>query len=538
MTDAESLTSELDDSEEQPGYDWTSIDFSRLLRPNTIRRMIGIAIALMVVFWPQRTNVVVGFLVGIGLIGDALVSLWSARKDRPVPWITVLSSLAALGLGGLLVAFPAETEVALGRSLGAGLIVAGIVNLAEARRHRGLIDFGWKLTSGCSLVAIGVLVALFPSELLSTLTVAVAVLWIVVEVLSISVLLDPDRDADAPRSATLELIAQWFADRPKAVDDRQRLYRELLYEGDRTQTRITRFVTLMIFASIIASTGVVADSTAVVVGAMLIAPLMTPLMGMALSLAMGWPNRLARSSLVALAGIVIAIAIGFVIGLADFTIVDTLTNSQIVSRSNPTTIDLVTAVAAGAAGAYALSRPDVSNSLPGVAISIALVPPLTVIGISYSQGDWDSGNGAVLLFATNAIAILIVGATVFLLTGVAPLSRATENQYRVRTAIAAVGGAAAAIIGALVLNGTSVATNVFEQNATALVVSDWVEPFPGHTTVGVNIVGDNVSVVLAGPALEQRPSADSLAGDLSNALGRDITVDLRIRLETQEVSGG
>jgi len=265
--------------------------------------------------------------------------------------------------------------------------------------------------------------------------------------------------------------------------------------------------------------------------------LMTPLMGMGLSLAMGWPNRLARSSLVALAGIAIAIGVGFVIGLADFTAVDTLTNSQIVSRSNPTIIDLVIAVAAGAAGAYGWSRPDVSNSLPGVAVAIALVPPLTVIGISYSQRDWESGNGALLLFATNATAILIVGAAMFLLTGVAPLSRAAENQYRVRTALAAVGGAAAIITAALLLNGTSVATNVFEQNAASRVVSEWVEPFPDHTTVGVNVVGDNVSVVLAGPALERSPSADSLAADLSAELGRKITVDLRIRLETQEVSG-
>ena len=537
MTNPESLTSELDDSDGRPSYNWGSLDFARLLKPNAVRRMAGIVIALMVVFWPQRSNVVVGRLLGIGLIFSALVTLWSIRRVRPLPWFAILSSFVALGFGSFVTSFPAETQASLGRLLGLSLIVAGAVNLAESPRYRGRIEFRWKVTSACSLVAIGLFVALFPTELLSTLTVVLAILWILVEVLSISVLLDPKRDADAQRTPTSELIAQWFADRPQAVDDRDRLYSEILYEGDRTQTKITRFVTLMFFASIIASTGVVADSTAVVVGAMLIAPLMTPLMGMALSLVMGWPNRLARSGLVALAGIIIAVGVGFVIGLADFTIVDTLTNSQIVSRSNPTTIDLVTAVAAGAAGGYALSRPDVSNSLPGVAISIALVPPLTVIGISFAQGDWASGNGALLLFATNAIAILVIGAAVFLLTGVAPLSRATENQYRVRTALAAVGGAAAVVIAALVLNGTSVATNVFEQNAAARVVSDWVAPFPGHTTVNINIVSDNVSVVLAGPVLEQSPSADSLADELSTALGRDITVDLRIRLETQELSG-
>jgi hypothetical protein len=108
----------------------------------------------------------------------------------------------------------------------------------------------------------------------------------------------------------------------------------------------------------------------------------------------------------------------------------------------------------------------------------------------------------------------------------------------VRTALAAVGGAAAVIIGALVLNGTSVATNVFEQNAATRAVGEWVEPFPGHTIVDVTVAGDSVSVVLAGPPLEESPGADVLAEDLTERFGREITVDLRIRLETQEVSAG
>jgi len=537
MADADPLTSDLEDSDEpRAGYEWARLDLSRLLKPNAIRRITGIAVALVVLSWPDRSIVILGRLVGIGTIGYAAITLWAVRRTRPVQWAVLLVSLVAIGLGGFMAVFPARTEVALGRLFGLGLVAAGAVKLGQLVRHRTRGTLDWQLTSGCSLIAVGFLIALFPSELLSTLTVAVAVLLIGFELLSISVLLNPDRDADAPRTPTSELVAEWFAARPLAVHDRQRLYTELMYEGANTQTKVIRFVVLMVFASVIASLGVVADSTAVVVGAMLIAPLMTPLMGMALSLVMGWPNRLARSSLVALAGIAIAIGIGFVVGLAEFTLVDTLANSQIVSRSNPTFVDLAIAVAAGGAGAYAWSRPDVSNSLPGVAISIALVPPLTVIGISYSYGDWESGNGALLLFATNATAILIVGAAVFLLTGVAPLSRATENQFRVRTALAAVGGAAAVITAAVILNGTSVATNVFEQKAASRAVSDWIESFPGHTNVGVSVVGDNVSVVLAGPALDESPSADALAEDLSVALGRDIAVDLRIRLETQDFS--
>lgn len=538
MADPDSLTSELEDSDEpSAGTALRRLDFSRLLGPNALRRLTGIVVALLIVFWPGRSELILGRLVGIGLIASAALTLWAIRRMRPVAWLVVLASLVALGVGGLLIVFPARTEVALGRILGIGLITAGGFGIARAVRRRGQTDFGWAVTSAGALVAIGALVASFPSELLSTLTVTAAMLWIVFEVLSITVLLDRERDADAPRTATSELVAQWFEERPKAVDDRQRLYRELLYEGERTRSKVTRFVTLMVFASIIASLGVAADSTAVVVGAMLIAPLMNPLMGMALSLVMGWPNRLARSALIALVGIVLAIGIGFLIGLAEFTIVDTLTNSQIVSRSNPTFIDLAIAIAAGAAGAYGWSRPDVSTSLPGVAVAIALVPPLTVIGISYSERDWESGNGALLLFATNALAILIVGAAVFLLTGVAPLSRAAENQYRVRTALAAVGGAAAIITAAVALNGTTVATNAFEQNAATRAVAEWVEAFPGHTVITVGVGGDVVSVVLAGPALDRAPSADVLADELTDELGRDIKVDLRVRLELQDLSG-
>jgi len=537
MSDDVTLTSELEDTDERPSYDWSSLDLPRLLQPNVLRRVAGIAIALLILFWPERTDLVLGRLIGITLVVYASSSLWSIRTTRPFPWLQSLVSLAAIGLGGFLIAVPAETETAIARLVGALLVAKGAWDLLATRvRDRSTVR--WRFASSLSSIAVGLFILAFPSELLSGLTVAIACVWIVVELISISVILDPTRDADAPAGDTTMLIRQWFVDRPKTVDDRHRLYGELLYEGDRAQTRIIRFGMLMIFSSIIASMGVISDSTAVVVGAMLIAPLMTPLMAMALSLVMGWPNRLGRSSLVALGGVLLAIGIGYVIGIAEFTIVDTLANSQIVSRSNPTLVDLVIAVAAGAAGAYGLSRPDVSNSLPGVAIAIALVPPLTVIGISYSQGDWDSGNGALLLFLTNALAIFVVGGLMFLLLGVAPLSRATENQHRVRTASVVIVGATALIVGALVLNGTNVASNVFEQRAAQRVVNEWIQPFPNHSTIATDVVGDNVSVVLAGPVVEEHPTADDLAERLSSEFGREITVDLRIRLETQETSSG
>ncbi len=529
------LTSELEDSDESPGFDWTDLQLSRLMRPVALRHFAGLAVALLVLSWPQRTTLVLGRLIGLALVVYGVTALWAALRSRPTDWLQSLASTVAIGVGGFLVAVPVETEAAIGRVVGALLIAIGLGTiLATLLQHRS--DVAWQLGSASALIAVGLFLVGFPSMLLAIVIVTLACLWIVVELIALSVILNPALTDAEPSGDTSTLVGQWFANRPKAAADRRRLYDELLYEGDREQAKIIRFAMLMLLASVIASMGVVSDSTAVVIGAMLIAPLMTPLMAMALSLVMGWPNRLGRSALVALGGALLAIGIGFVIGLAEFTIVDTLTNGQIVSRSNPTLVDLVIAVAAGAAGAYGLSRPDVSNSLPGVAIAIALVPPLTVIGISYSQGDWDSGNGALLLFLTNALAIMVVGGVMFLLLGVAPLSRVAENQHRVRTASAVVFGSAMLIIGALVLNGTSAATNVFGQRATQQTVAEWIAPFPEFSTVETGLSGSTVSVVLAGPVAADRPTADDLADQLSSALGREVTVDLRIRLETHETS--
>jgi uncharacterized hydrophobic protein (TIGR00271 family) len=289
------------------------------------------------------------------------------------------------------------------------------------------------------------------------------------------------------------------------------------------------------FASVIASMGVVTDSTAVVIGAMLIAPLMTPLMGMAISLVMGWPKRLKRSALVASAGIVFAIGIGALIGLIVPAVIDTTTNSQIISRSSPTILDLIIALAAGAAGAYGLSRPDVSDSLPGVAIAIALVPPLSVVGIAYSQGDWMAGNGALLLFLTNMLAILIMGGLTFVLTGVAPLRRAAQNQHRVRTSIGAVAALAAVVLGALLLNGAQIAEDIFEQSSTEDAINQWLDDYPRHSLFRVDLDGDTVTATIVGPTTGA-PTAQSLATQLQQDLGGAVTADLRLIVEERDTA--
>ena len=216
------------------------------------------------------------------------------------------------------------------------------------------------LTRSLAVIGAAAVLIAFPAQVFGAITTIAALGWIAISVLVIVAVIDGGRrgtvDPDQGVVAATRLVIDWLADRPKSMEDRRALYAKILYEGPRTRLRIIRFFTLMGFASVIASMGVITDSTAVVIGAMLIAPLMSPLMGIAISLVMGWPRRLARSALVALGGICFAISIGIVLGLSAPAVIDTATNSQILARSSPTMLDLITALAAGAAGAYGLSR--------------------------------------------------------------------------------------------------------------------------------------------------------------------------------------
>ena len=412
--------------------------------------------------------------------------------------------------------------------IGASLVVVAVARLLSWRRRP--VSLPNALSTSAAMAAAGLLTLAYPVAIVSGFTGLVAVGWIALSVMVLVVSLDPSTSGATTYRGAVGLIGAWLRERPKSAHTRQDLYDKILFDGPHVRQRSIRFVILMTFASIIAAMGVITDSTAVVIGAMLIAPLMTPLMGMAISLVMGWPNQLARATIVALAGVLIAIGIGGLLGLLMPITIDPAVNAQILSRANPTTMDLVIAIAAGAAGAYGLSRPDVSDSLPGVAVSIALVPPLAVVGIAYSQGDWQSGTGALLLFLTNAVAILVVGGLTFVVTGVTPVGRAAESQHRVRTALGAVATVAVIVIAGLLVNGVETTTDALLQSRADAAVEAWLDGDPMHALVETRSDGDEITVVIVGPS-EGVPEVDRLAEELRTELGRPVTVDLRVVVE-------
>jgi len=177
----------------------------------------------------------------------------------------------------------------------------------------------------------------------------------------------------------------------------------------------TDFVVMMGLASALASLGLLQSAAAVVIGAMLVAPLMSPLLGAGFALVQG-NLRLFRDSLRAMSyGVGIALAISFLLG--------TITpgremTTEMEARGAVDLLDLGIALASGMAAAYALARPNVAATLSGVAIAAALVPPLTVVGIALSrQAPFLSGAAAVL-FLSNLFGIILGAALAFRLLGV------------------------------------------------------------------------------------------------------------------------
>ncbi|VEP16653.1 conserved membrane hypothetical protein [Hyella patelloides LEGE 07179] len=177
-------------------------------------------------------------------------------------------------------------------------------------------------------------------------------------------------------------------------------------------------------SAIISTLGLLANSVAIIIGAMIIAPLMGPIVGMAYSVSMGNRKLLRRSSFTLFKGIILTILVSWLTSsLIGLKTVD----SEILSRSNPTLIDFSIAMAAGAASAFANTRRSISSALPGVAIAVALVPPLSVVGIGLGLEKENIAIGAALLFLTNLICIIFFGSLVFLFQSYGSIDRAKHG---------------------------------------------------------------------------------------------------------------
>nr|WP_263012309.1 DUF389 domain-containing protein [Laspinema sp. D2d] len=210
---------------------------------------------------------------------------------------------------------------------------------------------------------------------------------------------------------------KWLAEKPISIEG---LNRQVWRSSVPSQS----FYILLGLSAIISTLGLLANSAATIIGAMIIAPLMGPILGIAYGMVMGNRRLLKRSALTLGSGVFLTVFTSFVISnLIGLDAVE----GEIMARSQPTLLDLGVALAAGTAGAFAKSRRHIADALPGVAIAVALVPPLSVMGIGISLASHEIFIGSSLLFLTNLIGIVFSGGVVFVTQEYGSLKRAKEG---------------------------------------------------------------------------------------------------------------
>jgi uncharacterized hydrophobic protein (TIGR00271 family) len=311
---------------------------------------------------------------------------------------------------------------------------------------------------------------------------------------------------------------------------------KLFIEGVQTPRRLTNFFALLLFATVIATYGVLSGSTATVIGAMIVAPLMNPIMATTAAVVMGSSQRALRGFGLTLVGILTVVASAYLLAwvVPDITISFT-SNAEITSRINPGIYALLTALGAGGAGAFIISRAEIADSMGGVAIAISLVPPLCVVGISLQQGRLDAAGGAMLLFLTNYLAILLAGGLVLLVLGLGKLEGGRSGgQVRRKGLALFVAGILLVTIPLTLSTLQAVERTVENQKATA-VVEEWLEG-TSYQLMTVS-VGDQI-VIATIEGSGETLSVQELANRLGAALNRRVLLNLRTLPAQQGVLGG
>jgi uncharacterized hydrophobic protein (TIGR00271 family) len=282
--------------------------------------------------------------------------------------------------------------------------------------------------------------------------------------------------------------------------DLARMRDALLFDGPERARKLSRFWALLLLAAVIASAGVVTDSTATVIGAMIVAPLMTPILGVVLSVVTVDSRNLAVSLLLVATGAGAVIAIGWLVGELTPVPVVAATNSQVAGRVDPTLMDLFAALATGAVGSFALVRDDVSDTLPGVAIAISLVPPLAVVGLTLASGAPTEARGALLLFLTNVGAILLSGLVVMAIYRVRATAALGSPPPRghTRLAVTLVVAFVIALAGPLAVDSEQVTSDQLTESDVTTVAGNWARHV-GWQVVNVTTTQSGVMVRAIGP---------------------------------------
>lgn len=309
---------------------------------------------------------------------------------------------------------------------------------------------------------------------------------------------------------------------PLHYTDRRRVIDGLFHEGARTKQFVGRYVSLMSLSVAIAVFGIIADSTAVVIGAMLVAPLMGPVLAMAAAMVMGWPKRIRRQGalifLGAAIGIGLAAAISFAVPGSGRPL-----PAELIARTSPNLLDLGIAFAAGAAGAYGQVRRQASDALPGVAVAVALVPPLSVVGVTLQLAEWQLALGALLLFLVNVVGIVASASLTLIAAGFVPGRRLLSGNLSIASGLRWASLAVIIVVLPMQFGRGSVLPPTDQTEEAVAAVADFVDERNSEAevvNVTVNVAEGitDVHVVVAASPLPTRALARYLARELQTPI--------------------
>jgi uncharacterized hydrophobic protein (TIGR00271 family) len=340
--------------------------------------------------------------------------------------------------------------------------------------------------------------------------------------------------SDGQLTALGDLIRRIRAPEGWTEQERQEVLDSLFFEGLEWIPYLKRFFALIALSTGIAAFGLIADSTAVVIGAMLVAPLMTPMLAISAATVYGRTDRIFASAMVVTLGSILAILVGALVAtITPGTLTATDLSGQILARSSPGLLDLGIAVVAGLAAGYVLAHRRVGASLPGVAIAVALVPPLATAGITIRLGAVEEAQGAILLFLTNLIAIVLSAAVVMLSSGFVPRHiRAVAKGHLTRGSLIAL-VALAAIAVPLGFHTVEQVRLQQVQRLAIELIPEWDE---GARVRRVDVGEDDgrVHIFIAVSTTGQRQPAWRLAELVATRLNHGVDLDVNYLVESAD----
>jgi|SRR5271165_810379 len=309
----------------------------------------------------------------------------------------------------------------------------------------------------------------------------------------------------------------------ESLNDKRSAIHETIASGS---TLSASYLTMNVAAALIAGLGLIENSPATIIGAMLIAMLYGPIVGIGLGLAKADLQLLSRSLLAEFVGAVFVLAAGLLIGI---TTRDLPIGREILSRTSPSLVDLLVALVGGLAGGFTFVSTGLSGVVVGVAIATSLVPPLTTCGILLARQSPSLAAGAFLLFLANFAAIALGAMLTFLLAGHRPSAADKARKVFVPRLVCLT----LVLLLALHLNGTlrrASAQSTMQSNLRKALAQE-IAKIPGARLVDVTLARRDGKIYVWAVARTPQPiSPDQVArlNDLANSVtGRDIGLTVR-----------